>query len=69
MSSNFDDVYKCPKCGFIAPGRDTVIWITPVQLRALATKMEKRAKLSKGHFGCCTIGSKRTGCIQFQYQE
>ena len=57
------------KIVIIAPRRDTVIWITLVQLRALAARMEKRAKLSKGHFGCCVVGSKRTGCIQFQYQE
>ena len=57
------------KIVIIAPRRDTVIWITPAQLCALATKMEKRAKLSKGHFGCCTVGSKRTGSVQFQYQE
>ena len=57
------------KIVIITPTRGTVIWITPAQLRALATKMEKRAKLSKGHFGCCVVGSKSTGSIQFQYQE
>ncbi len=53
----------------IAPTRDTVVWITPTELRRIADHLEKTVQRSKGRFAMHTIGKKDTGQVIFQYKE
>lgn len=53
----------------VLPTRNALVWLTPKDLRTIASRLEKVAEESKGGFAAYRIGSPKEGFVTFQYKK